>query len=142
MVKMPLNEILVICMFATFISLLFTGFPIAWVLAGTSVLFTALGALLEYFGVSLGGFYEANFIAFKAVINRIYKLGENQVLVALPMFIYMGFMLDKSGIAEKMMLSMQNLFGKVRGGLGVTVTMIGIILAASTGMMSVTTAST
>lgn len=135
MVKMPLNEILVICMFATFIGLLFTGFPIAWVLAGTSVLFTALGALLEYFGVSLGGFYEANFIAFKAVINRIYKLGENQVLVALPMFIYMGFMLDKSGIAEKMMLSMQNLFGKVRGGLGVTVTMIGIILAASTGIV-------
>ncbi len=132
---MPLNEILVICMFATFIGLLFTGFPIAWVLAGTSVLFTGLGALLEYFGVSLGGFYEANFIAFKAVINRIYKLGENQVLVALPMFIYMGFMLDKSGIAEKMMLSMQNLFGKVRGGLGVTVTMIGIILAASTGIV-------
>lgn len=135
MVKMPLNEILVICMFATFISLLFTGFPIAWVLAGTSVLFTAVGAILEYFGISLGGFYEANFVAFKAVINRIYKLGENQVLVALPMFIYMGFMLDKSGIAEKMMLSMQNLFGKVRGGLGVTVTMIGIILAASTGIV-------
>ncbi len=132
---MPLNEILVILMFGTFISLLFTGFPIAWVLAGTSVLFTAIGALLEYFGISLGGFYEANFITYKAVINRIYKLGENQVLVALPMFIYMGFMLDKSGIAEKMMLSMQNLFGKVRGGLGVTVTVIGIILAASTGIV-------
>lgn len=132
---MPLNEILVICMFASFIGLLFTGFPIAWVLAGTSVLFTALGAMLEYFGVPLGGFYEANFTVYKAVINRIYKLGENQILVALPMFIYMGFMLDKSGIAEKMMLSMQNLFGKVRGGLGVTVTMIGIILAASTGIV-------
>ena len=132
---MPLNEILVICMFVTFISLLFTGFPIAWVLAGTSVLFTAVGAVLEHYGVSLGGFYEANFIAYKAVINRIYKLGENQVLVALPMFIYMGFMLDKSGIAERMMLSMQNLFGKVRGGLGITVTMIGIILAASTGII-------
>jgi len=135
MMEMPLNEILVILMFGTFISLLFTGFPIAWVLAGTSVLFTAIGALLEYFGISLGGFYEANFITYKAVINRIYKLGENQVLVALPMFIYMGFMLDKSGIAEKMMLSMQNLFGKVRGGLGVTVTVIGIILAASTGIV-------
>lgn len=132
---MALNEILVVLMFFTFISLLFTGFPIAWVLAGTSVLFTALGALLEYFGVSLGGFYEANFNIFQAVINRIYKLGENQVLIALPMFIYMGFMLDKSGIAERMMLSMQNLFGKVRGGLAVTVTMIGIILAASTGIV-------
>ncbi len=132
---MGLNEILVVAMFITFISLLFTGFPIAWVLAGTSVLFTALGAALEYFGISLGGFYEANFTAYKTCINRIYKLGDNDVLIALPMFIYMGFMLDKSGIAEKMMLSMQNLFGKVRGGLGITVTMIGIILAASTGIV-------
>lgn len=132
---MAFNEILVVAMFFTFIALLFTGFPIAWVLAGTSVLFTALGAVMEYFGISLGGFYEANFITFKASINRIYKLGENQVLVALPMFIFMGFMLDKSGIAERMMLSMQNLFGKVRGGLAVTVTMIGIILAASTGIV-------
>lgn len=132
---MALNEILVVIMFFTFISLLFTGFPIAWVLAGTSVLFTAIGASLEYFGVSLGGFYEVNFTVFKATINRIYKLGDNQVLVALPMFIFMGFMLDKSGIAEKMMLSMQDLFGKVRGGLAITVTMIGIILAASTGIV-------
>lgn len=132
---MALNEILVVLMFLTFISLLFTGFPIAWVLAGTSVLFTALGAILDYFGISLGGFYEANFTVFKATINRIYKLGDNQVLVALPMFIFMGFMLDKSGIAEKMMLSMQNLFGKVKGGLAITVTMIGIILAASTGIV-------
>ncbi len=132
---MALNEILVVTMFSTFIVLLFTGYPIAWVLAGTSVLFTAVGSILEYFGIPLGGFYEANFIVFKATINRIYKLGENQVLIALPMFIFMGFMLDKSGIAEKMMLSMQDLFGKVRGGLAVTVTMIGIILAASTGIV-------
>ncbi len=133
--KMALNEVLVVCMFVTFISLLFTGFPIAWVLGGTAVLFTALGSVLEYFGVSLGGFYEANFTVFKMNINRIYKLGENQVLIALPMFIFMGFMLDKSGIAERMMLSMQNLFGKVRGGLAITVTVIGIILAASTGIV-------
>lgn len=132
---MALNEVLVIFMFVTFIALLFTGYPIAWVLAGTSILFTLIGTILEYSGVSLGGFYEANFIVFKATVNRIYKLGENQVLVALPMFIFMGFMLDKSGIAEKMMLSMQNLFGKVRGGLAVTVTVIGIILAASTGIV-------
>ncbi|MBU2630630.1 MAG: TRAP transporter large permease subunit, partial [Proteobacteria bacterium] len=132
---MALNEILVVTMFFTFILLLFTGFPIAWVLAGTSVLFTAIGAILEHFGVSMGGFYQVNFTVFKATINRIYQLGDNQVLVALPMFIFMGFMLDKSGIAEKMMLSMQNLFGKVRGGLAVTVTMIGVILAASTGIV-------
>ena len=60
---------------------------------------------------------------------------DNWVLVALPMFIFMGLMLDRSGIAEGLMKSMQNLFGKVRGGLAVTVTTIGIILAASTGII-------
>jgi tripartite ATP-independent transporter DctM subunit len=60
---------------------------------------------------------------------------DNWVLVALPMFIFMGLMLDRSGIAEGLMKSMQSLFGKVRGGLAVTVTTIGIILAASTGII-------
>jgi tripartite ATP-independent transporter DctM subunit len=60
---------------------------------------------------------------------------SNWVLVAIPMFIYMGLMLDRSGIAEKMMDAMQKLFGKVRGGLAVSVAVIGIILAASTGII-------
>lgn len=132
---MELSEYLVIAMFITFIGLLFTGFPIAWVLAGTAIIFTCLGSVLEILEIPLGGFAEANFTVFSISVNRIYKLGENQVLVALPMFIYMGFMLDRSGIAEKMMVSMQNLFGKVRGGLAVTVCVIGIILAASTGIV-------
>ncbi len=114
---MTLNEYLVIAMFITFIGLLFTGFPIAWILAGTAIIFTCLGSVLEILEIPLGGFAEANFSVLSISVNRIYKLGENQVLVALPMFIYMGFMLDSSGIAEKMMVSMQNLFGKVRGGL-------------------------
>ena len=122
-------------MFITFIGLLFTGFPIAWILAGTAIIFTCLGSVLEILEIPLGGFAEANFSVLSISVNRIYKLGENQVLVALPMFIYMGFMLDSSGIAEKMMVSMQNLFGKVRGGLAVTVCVIGIILAASTGIV-------
>jgi tripartite ATP-independent transporter DctM subunit len=69
------------------------------------------------------------------VVNRIYKLMDNWVLVAIPMFIFMGLMLDRSGIAEKMMGSMQDLFGKVHGGLAVTVAVLGIILAASTGII-------
>ena len=68
-------------------------------------------------------------------VNRIFKFMDNWVLVALPMFIFMGLMLDRSGIAENLMRSMQSLFGKVRGGLAVTVTAIGIILAASTGII-------
>ncbi|MCP3999934.1 MAG: TRAP transporter large permease subunit, partial [Gammaproteobacteria bacterium] len=68
-------------------------------------------------------------------VNRIFKFMDNWVLVALPMFIFMGLMLDRSGIAEKLMHSMQKAFGSVRGGLAVTVTTIGIILAASTGII-------
>ncbi len=60
---------------------------------------------------------------------------DNWVLVALPMFIFMGLMLDKSGVAERMMHAMQGLFGRVRGGLAIAVTLIGIILAASTGII-------
>jgi tripartite ATP-independent transporter DctM subunit len=76
-----------------------------------------------------------DFLTLGLVVNRIYKIMDNWVLVALPMFIFMGMMLDKSGVAEKLMHSMQELFGKVRGGLAITVTAIGIILAASTGII-------
>ncbi len=129
---MEMSDYLVISMFITFIALLFTGFPIAWVLGGTAVLFTGVGWIADTY---FGGFTGVNFLVFSMNINRIYRLMYNWVLVALPMFIFMGLMLDRSGIAEKMMHSMQNLFGKVRGGLAVTVCMIGIILAASTGIV-------
>jgi tripartite ATP-independent transporter DctM subunit len=129
---MELNDYLVISMFVTFIALLFTGFPISWVLGGTAVIFTAVGIVADtYFGAWTG----LDFVVFSMTINRVYQLMYNWVLVALPMFIFMGLMLDRSGIAERMMTSMQNLFGKVRGGLAVTVCMIGIILAASTGII-------
>jgi tripartite ATP-independent transporter DctM subunit len=67
--------------------------------------------------------------------GRIFAIMYNWVLVALPMFIFMGLMLEKSGVAEQMMHSMQRLFGNVKGGLAITVTLIGIILAASTGII-------
>jgi tripartite ATP-independent transporter DctM subunit len=129
---MGISDYLVISMFLTFIGLLFTGFPIAWVLGGTAVIFTGVGMLADQY---LGAFTGINYLVFSMNINRIYRLMYNWVLVALPMFIFMGIMLDRSGIAERMMKSMQNLFGKVRGGLGVTVCLIGIILAASTGIV-------
>ena len=129
---MPLNDILVIAMFLTFIGLLFTGFPVAWVLGGTAVLYTLVGYCADlWFGTWTG----LDYLTLGMSVNRIYKFMDNWVLVALPMFIFMGLMLDRSGIAEKMMKSMQNLFGKVHGGLAVTVTTIGIILAASTGII-------
>jgi len=129
---MEISDYLVIFMFVTFIALLFTGFPIAWVLGGTAVIFTGVGMLADIY---LDAFTGINYVVFSMNVNRVYKFMYNWVLIALPMFIFMGLMLDRSGIAEKMMKSMQNLFGKVHGGLAVTVCLIGIILAASTGIV-------
>jgi tripartite ATP-independent transporter DctM subunit len=127
-----MQSVLVILMFSTFIVLLFTGYPIGLVLGGVSVLFTGLGYLADrYLDTATG--LDFNMIGM--MVNRIFSLMSNWVLVAIPMFIFMGLMLDKSGIAERMMKSMQELFGTVRGGLAITVALIGIILAASTGII-------
>lgn len=129
---MAINEILVISMFLTFIVFLFTGIPIAYVLAGVGILFGGIGYLSD---LHLDTFTGLDLNVLGLSVSRIFSLMENWVLVALPMFIFMGLMLDKSGVAERMMMAMQELFGRVRGGLGITVTLIGIILAASTGII-------
>ncbi|MFB9887467.1 TRAP transporter large permease [Balneatrix alpica] len=129
---MEANEILVIGMFLSFIVLLFTGIPVAWILGGVGVIFAGLGYLSDIYFDTITGI---DYLTLGLVVNRLYKIMDNWILVALPMFIFMGIMLDKSGVAEKLMESMQELFGKVRGGLAITVTTIGIILAASTGIV-------
>jgi tripartite ATP-independent transporter DctM subunit len=129
---MEVNDYLVIAMFLTFIGLLFTGYPIAFVLGGVAMIFGGVAYLSDLY---LGTMTGIDFLYVGMVVNRIYKLMDNWVLVAVPMFIFMGLMLDRSGIAERMMKAMQEVFGKVRGGLAVTVTFIGIILAASTGII-------
>ncbi|MBI5583259.1 MAG: TRAP transporter large permease subunit [Deltaproteobacteria bacterium] len=129
---MLLNDYLVVLMFLTFICFLFTGFPVAWALGGTGVLFAVVGYLADQF---LGTTTGLNFTVLGMAVNRIYKIMDNWVLVAIPMFILMGLLLDKSGIAEKMMKAMQEAFGKLSGGLAITVALIGIVLAASTGIV-------
>ena len=129
---MLINDYLVIAMFLTFIALLFTGYPIPFVLAGVAALFTLVAYLADFY---LGAMTGLDFMYIGMVVNRIFKLMDNWVLVAVPMFIFMGLMLDRAGVAEKMMLTMQDLFGRVRGGLAITVALIGIILAASTGII-------
>lgn len=126
------NDILVVLMFLCFIALLFTGFPIAFVLGGVSIIFTVIGYLSDlYFGTATG----LGFNTVSMIINRIYRIMDNWTMVSLPMFVYMGIMLDRSGLAEKMMSSMQDAFGKIHGGLAITVCVIGILLAASTGIV-------
>jgi len=129
---MEITDLLVILMLATFIGLLMTGFPITFVLGGLSVVFAVVGYLADLYLDTTTGL---DFSVLGMIVMRVFKLMSNWVLVAIPMFIYMGLMLDRSGIAEKMMDAMQKMFGKVRGGLAVSVAVIGIILAASTGII-------
>lgn len=128
------NEILVMAMLGSFILLIFTGYPVAWLLAGISVLFS-VGAILlsQYFDVDT--FFLTDWRIFGVIVQRIFAQMSNWVLVALPMFIFMGLMLDRSGVAERLMKSFVLLFGRFNGGLGVAVITIGILLAASTGIV-------
>ncbi len=129
---MPVNEILAVLMFVSFIGLVFTGFPVAWILGGLSVLFTALAIVLE---VDLGLRTGLDWHYTSISVDRIWNVMENWVMVALPMFILMGLLLDRSGIAKDLMTSFARLFGGLRGGLAVTVTLIGVLLAATTGII-------
>jgi len=129
---MPWNDVLVLAMFLSFIALIFTGFPVAWVLGGLAVLFTALAIVLEVdLAIPLGVDWPYASLA----VDRIFGLMENWVLVALPLFVFMGLMLDRSGVATDLMTNFARLFGRVRGGLAVTVSVIGVLLAACTGII-------
>lgn len=139
---MDLNQWLVLLMFLTFIVMLFQGVPVAYALVGVSLIFIVLGELVLDENRKLIG----EFIEFKRTgitYKKMFANGgrffggiiKNPILVALPMFIFMGLMLDQSGVAQRMMKSMQVLFGSLRGGLALTVMLIGIVLAASTGVI-------
>ena len=119
-------------MFVGFIGLVFTGFPIVWILGGLAVLFTALAIILEVdFNIPTG----VNWDYTSLTVDRTWNVMENWVMVALPMFIFMGLLLDRSGIASRLMTSCARLLGPVRGGLAIAITVIGILLAATTGII-------
>ena len=129
---MFVETILLISMFVAFGGMLLIGVQVSYALFGTSVIFTAVAVFSDqYFGTATG----LDFDFFGLVIKRIYALMTNWILIAGTMFIFMGHMLDKSGIAERLLTSMQELFGGVRGGMAVSVALIGTLLAASTGII-------
>jgi tripartite ATP-independent transporter DctM subunit len=129
---MSVGDYLSIAMFISFILLIFTGFPVAWVLGGLAVLFTAIGIILKIdFGLPVAIDWDYSSL----VVDRIWDVMNNWVLVALPMFIFMGLMLDRSGVARRLMTNFSRLFGGVRGGMALSVAFIGILLAASTGII-------
>ncbi|MDG2333534.1 MAG: TRAP transporter large permease subunit [Myxococcota bacterium] len=129
---MEIREFLAIGMFILFIVLILTGFPVGWVLGGLAVFFTALAIVFEQ---DLGIYTGVDWSYSSLVIERIWDLMDNWVLVALPMFILMGLLLDRSGIAAELMKNIARLFGRVGGGLAVTIALIGMLLAATTGII-------
>ncbi|MDO6585508.1 TRAP transporter large permease subunit [Salipiger sp. 1_MG-2023] len=139
---LTINEIAVAAMFVTFIWMLFRGIPVAFALVGVSLVFVLIAEIfLDPYRSVFRGIIEfdrtgIDYRKLQALSGRIFgNTIKNPVLVALPMFIYMGLMLDQSGVAQRMMHAMQKLFGGLRGGLSLTVLLIGIILAASTGVI-------
>ena len=126
-----LNLLFVLLMFATFVALLVTGYPVAFVLAGVGMLFAITGEVLNHYGIDV----DADLGFLGLVIDRIYGTMSSYGLVPLPLFIFMGHMLDKSGIAAELLRALQTLLRRVPGGLALAVTLIGVILAASTGII-------
>ena len=123
-----IGEILAGLMFFGVIGMLMLGFPVAFSLAGTSLIFGAIGYYLEVFDFSNLASLAGRYIGFMT----------NEVLVSVPLFIFMGVMLERSKIAEELLLTMGKLFGNVRGGLGISVILVGALLAASTGVVGAT----
>ncbi|WP_261368129.1 TRAP transporter large permease [Pseudosulfitobacter koreensis] len=123
-----IGELLAALMFFGVIGFLLLGFPVAFTLAGTSLLFGSLG-------MAFGVFDPSNF---GSLPNRYIGFMTNEVLVAVPLFIFMGVMLERSQIAEQLLLTMGKLFGNMRGGLGFSVVLVGAMLAASTGVVGAT----
>ncbi len=104
------------------------GYPVAFTLAGVSILFA--------FGGYAFGIFDLFFL--NAIPGRLYGVMSNEVLVAVPLFVFMGVMLERSRVAEELLTTMGQCFGSLRGGLGISVTFVGMLLAASTGIVGAT----
>ena len=115
-------------MFLTVCLVLMAGYPVAFSLAGTALLFA-------FFGM-LSGHFDPAFL--QAMPNRLFGIMQNATLIAVPLFVLMGIMLEKSRLAEDLLGSMAALFGRYRSGLGVSVILVGALLAASTGIVGAT----
>jgi|TARA_B110000977_G_scaffold72155_1_gene97750 tripartite ATP-independent transporter DctM subunit len=121
-------EWLAFVMFFAVIAVLLSGFPVALSLAGVALLFAAIGTLVGGFDSSL----------MHALPSRVYGIMTNQILMAVPLFVFMGVVLERAKIAERLLDAMAGLFGSLRGGLGLSVIIVGMLLAASTGIVGAT----
>ncbi len=115
-------------LFLSVIVLLLAGFPVAFSLGGTALIFAFVGVI--------GGGFEAPFLS--ALPSRIFGIMSNETLVAVPLFVFMGVTLERARIAEELLDTLSSLFGSLRGGLGISVMLVGMLLAASTGIVGAT----
>jgi tripartite ATP-independent transporter DctM subunit len=115
-------------LFLTVVLVLLAGFPVAFTLGGTALIFAAAGIIG-------GGFNEALLLGLP---NRMFGIMWNETLVAVPLFVFMGVTLERARIAEDLLETLSSLFGSLRGGLGISVTLVGMLLAASTGIVGAT----
>ena len=123
-----IGEILAVCMFAGLIGFMLLGFPVAFTLGGASLAFAGLGIAFGAFDTAL----------LAAAFGRTYDAITNDVLISIPLFIFMGTVLERSKIAEELLTTMGQAFGKLPGGLGYSVVIVGALLAASTGIVGAT----
>jgi tripartite ATP-independent transporter DctM subunit len=123
-----IGEILSVLLFFGIVGTLMLGFPVAFTLGGTSLIFAFIGHEFGAFDYAL----------LKGLPSRFFGTMINEVLVAVPLFVFMGMVLEKSGIAERLLTTMGQLFGDLRGGLAISVVIVGALLAASTGVVGAT----
>lgn len=123
-----LPELMAIALFLSLCLVLLAGYPVAFTLGGLSLLFAGIGVMTGSFDPSFFG----------ALPSRLFGTMNNQTLLAVPLFVFMGVMLEKSRIADSLLESMSQLFGGLRGGLAFSVCLVGALLAASTGIVGAT----
>jgi tripartite ATP-independent transporter DctM subunit len=125
---MPFAEVLAVVMVVAVCAALFAGYPVALTLGGVSLAFAAIGHLTD----------AMSFGILAALPQRIFGVITNDVLLAVPLFVLMGVLLEQSRVAEELIESMGRLFGKLRGGLGISTVLVGALLGASTGVVGAT----
>src|SRR4030088_854729 len=125
---MGLPEVLAILLVVCVCVLLLAGYPVALTLGGAALIFAGLGDVLGVMRFSLLG----------ALPPRVFGVMTNEVLLAIPLFVFMGVMLERSRIAEDLLETMGRLFGSLTGGLAISVTIVGLLLAAAKGVVGAT----
>ena len=121
-------EWLSLVLFLALIGMLLFGYPVGFTLAGVGLVFAAFG--------TAAGVFDTSFLV--ALPNRLYAIMINTTLIAVPLFVFMGVMLERSRVAESLLDTMAMLFGRLHGGMGISVTLVGMLLAASTGIVGAT----